>query len=221
MTVEIKCRKFLFIVVVMLIPGIIFGQADKDKDITLSKKDPYRLDQTFYFNKKIFFTAKTREVQVQSYFYMNTRNGLTGYDAGLAKQLGKDYFEKNEEKTRVGDKSQYDSEYYQGVDMNGGGMFVLMSDNAQRNAIDHEILRLKKQLTDKKVLSPSVSEKDKVTAKKESSCLQEKINLINQLLEDYRLIDSKYPENEQQRFIQKLQLMNTRLMPSLQTPCDK
>lgn len=419
------------VTIIFLIPGIVFGQPDKD--IPLNKKDPYRLDQTFYFNKKIFFTAKTREVQVQSYFYMNTKNGLTGYDIDLAKQLGKDYsdmnftiklddgnvflyqthrktneriariakkglgflpqyledanstqyfkdyFEKNGEKTLVGDKSQYNSEYYQGIDMSGGSMFVLMSDNtdfhmnpdnkmiitsffglgyiyfegttklitgwegddyiarieriedtnftfdgkpyktyqqkanveidkfeantkadfskekdqieqqeralrnrnisaenAQRNAIDHEILQLKKQLLDKKekltqkattkakqvskkegdyetfykksqelmagndmleimqlelkmeklkvekkLLNPNAAEKDKIEANAKINCMQQKLNLINQLLEEYRAIDNKYPDNEHQRFIQKMELMNTRLMPSLQMPCDK
>ena len=431
---EVRKLKIFLVVILHLFCGFVHGQTnDKEMLSAPDKKDPYRLDQAFYFNKKIFFTAKTSTVQVQSYFYMNTKNGLTGYDADLAKQLGrdysemdfivklddgnvflyqtrkrnnekiariareglgflpqyledanstqyfKDYFEKNDEKTRVGDKSQYDSEYYQGVDMNGGGMFVLMSDNtdfnmnpdnkmlitsffglgyiyiegstklitgwesddyvarieriedvnftfdgkryktyqqkanaeienvevhtkadfqreqeqleqeeraqrsrtvtpenAERKVIDDKILQLKKQLqskkenltykatgdakqvsgkegdfstmykksqelmagndmveimqlelsieklkADKKVLSPAVSEEDRITAKNESACLQTKINLVNQLLEEYRAIDNKYPENGQQRFVQKMQLMNTRLMPALQIPCDK
>ncbi|MDZ7604456.1 MAG: hypothetical protein U5K79_02480 [Cyclobacteriaceae bacterium] len=74
-------------------PDVTFPMGDKMELYNLkpADKSEYRLDQDFYFNKKIYFTAKTREVQLSSYFYLNTKNGMTGYDIDVAKQLGKDY----------------------------------------------------------------------------------------------------------------------------------
>lgn len=398
-------------------------------------KSEYRLDQEFYFNKKIYFTAKTREVQLTSYFYLNTKNGMTGYDIDVAKQLGKDYsnmdfaiklddgnifmyqrfsktnekiasivregpgflpkyledansveffkdyMERTGEKTTVGDKSQFLSVRYQSVNMEGGHMFALISDNAgfnmnpdnkllilsffglgyiwlegktklisgwesdgyvsrleriedtnyffdgkpyksyqqkadaeinkfevstkssfskekeqierqeqalnnrsasrssrpediQRQAIDREIVAIKKQILEKKeqltgsaaskasevskkkgdidtmnkkmhemlggndmleiwllesklekldgekkLLNPAASDKDKVAANHKVNCAQQRMNLIDQTLAEYQAIDSKYPEDEYQRFIQKLDIMNTQLMPAMQVLC--
>ena len=395
-----------------------------------SEKNPYRLDQTFYFNKKIYFTAKSPEVQLSSYFYLNTKTGATGYDIDIAKQLGKDYstmdfliklddgnnflysfhpktnekiarilregmgflpqylkdansveffkdyFEKTDSKTTVGDKSQYNSILHQSVNMDGGSMFVLISDNSdfnlnpdnkllilgyfgigyifiegstklitgwesdsyisrleyiedtnftfdgkpyktyqekaneelvkfntnskvgfekekeqqdarerqlnsrmpssepQRDRLDREILDIKKQITSKKesltskasskakevskkqgdidsmnknmyetmgsndileifqlefkleelkaskkLLAPGLKEKDRTNAQIQLNCAKKRQTLINRILGEYKSIDDKYPENEQQRFIQKMNLMNTQLMPVLQEPC--
>jgi hypothetical protein len=418
-------------------PEVIPPMGDKIKlfGVKPAEKSEYRLDQDFYFNKKIYFTAKTREVQLSSYFYLNTKNGMTGYDIDVARQLGKDYtnmefaiklddgnifmyqrypktnekiasivregpgflpqyledatsveyfkdyMERTGEKTTVGDKSQYISVRYQGVNMEGGHMFALMSDNAgfnmnpdnkllilsffglgyiwfegktklitgwesddyvarleriedtnfffdgkpyksfqqkadaeinkfevstksgfskekeqierqeqalnnrsaarssrpedvQRQAIDREIVAIKKQILEKKeqltgsaaskasevskkqgdidvtnkklhefmggndlleimmlesklekldgekkLLNPAASEKDKVAANQKVNCAQQRMNLIDQIYIEYQAIDSKYPEDEYQRFIQKMNIMNTQLMPAMQTVC--
>ena len=418
-------------------PDLTFPMGDKMELYNLkpADKSEYRLDQEFYFNKKIYFTAKTREIQLTSYFYLNTKNGMTGYDIDVAKQLGKDYsnmdfaiklddgnifmyqrfsktnekiasivregpgflpqyledansveffkdyMERTGEKTTVGDKSQFLSVRYQGVNMEGGHMFALISDNAgfnmnpdnkllilsffglgyiwlegktklitgwesdgyvsrleriedtnyffdgkpyksyqqkadaeinkfevstkssfskekeqierqeqalnnrsasrssrpediQRQAIDREIVAIKKQILEKKeqltgsaaskasevskkqgdidtmnkkmhemlggndmleiwmleskldklngekkLLNPSASDKDKVAANHKVNCAQQRMNLIDQTLAEYQAIDSKYPEDEYQRFIQKMNIMNTRVMPALQVPC--
>ena len=63
------------------------------------------------------------------------------------------------------------------------------------------------------------SEKDKTVAHQKVNCAQQRINLINRIYADYQAIDNKYPEDEYQRFIQKMNIMNTRLMPALQVPC--
>ncbi|MDZ7604455.1 MAG: hypothetical protein U5K79_02475 [Cyclobacteriaceae bacterium] len=293
----------------------------------------------------------------------------------------KDYMEQTEEKTTVGDKSQFASSFYQGVNMEGGHMFALISDNAgfnmnpdnkllilsffglgyiwldgktklitgwesdeyvsrleriedtnfffdgkpyksyqlkadaeinkfevstkssfskekeqierqeqainnrsaarssrpedvQRQAIDREIVDIKKQILEKKeqltssavskasevskkqgdidvtnkklqefmggndmlviwllesklekldgekkLLNPAASDKDKVEANQKVNCAQQRMNLIDQTLAEYQAIDSKYPEDEYQRFIEKMNIMNTQLMPALQVPC--
>lgn len=418
-------------------PDVTFPMGDKMELYNLkpADKSEYRLDQEFYFNKKIYFTAKTPEVQLSSYFYMNTKNGMTGYDIDVAKQLGKDYsnmdfaiklddgnifmyqrfvktnekiasivregpgflpqyledandveffkdnMEQTGDKTTVGDKSQFVSSFYQGLNMEGGHMFALISDNAgfnlnpdnkllilsffglgyiwldgktklitgwesdgyvsrleriedtnfffdgkpyksyqqkadaeinkfevsikssfsnekeqierqeqainnrsagrssrpediQRQAIDREIVAIKKQILEKKeqftssaaskasevskkqgdidvtnkkmqelmggndmleiwlleskldklngekkLLSASASEKDKVEAQQKVNCAQQRINLINRIYADYLAIDNKYPEDEYQRFIEKMNIMNTQLMPAMQTVC--
>ena len=418
-------------------PDVTFPMGDKMELYNLkpADKSEYRLDQTFYFNKKIYFTAKTREVQLSSYFYLNTKNGMTGYDIDVAKQSGKDYtnmefaiklddgnvfmyqrypktnekiasilregpgflpqyledandvaffkdyMEQTGDKTTVGDKSQFLSSFYQGVNMEGGHMFALISDNAgfnmnpdnkllilsffglgyiwldgktklitgwesdgyvsrleriedtnfffdgkpyksyqqkadaeinkfevstksafskekeqierqeqalnnrtaarssrpedvQRQAIDREIITIKKQILEKKeqmtgtaaskasevskkqgdidvtnkklqefmggndlieiwllesklekldgekkLLNPAASEKDKVAANQKVNCAQQRMNLIDQIYIEYQAIDSKYPEDEYQRFIQKMNIMNTQLMPAMQTVC--
>ena len=63
------------------------------------------------------------------------------------------------------------------------------------------------------------SEKDKTVAHQKVNCAQQRMNLIDQTLEEYQAIDNKFPEDEYQRFIQKMNIMNTRLMPALQVPC--
>jgi len=164
------------------VPQGLKEKSDKDKfqlQVT-SLKSPFTLDQEFYFNKKFYFTAKTSEVQVDTYFYMNTKNGLIGIDKDLAEQLKqqkgseifnemdfsiqmetgefftystrqrtgdkiasitreilsylpdyldgvtepqffKDYMERDGNKTYVGDKSQFPSESFQGVNLEEGG----------------------------------------------------------------------------------------------------
>ncbi len=418
-------------------PEVIPPMGDKIKlfGVKPAEKSEYRLDQDFYFNKKIYFTAKTREVQIASFFYVNTKNGMTGYDIDVAKQLGKDYtnmdfaiklddgnifmyqrypktnekiasivregpgflpqyledandveffkdyLERTDVKTTVGDKSQFLSSFYQGVNMEGGHMFALMSDNAgfnmnpnnkllilsffglgyiwfegktklitgwesdgyvsrleriedtnfffdgkpyksyqqkadaeinkfevstkssfskekeqierqeqainnrsagrssrpedvQRQAIDREIVAIKKQILEKneqltgsasskasdvsnkqgdidvsnkklhefmggndmleiwllqsklekldgekELLNPAASDKDKVAANQKVKCARQRINLINRIYADYQAIDNKYPEDEYQRFIQKMNIMNTQLIPAMQTVC--
>ncbi len=164
------------------IPSGFREKEDKDKFQLqeTSLKSPFTLDQEFYFNKKFYFTAKTSEVQVDSYFYMNTKNGLIGIDKDIAEQLKqqkgselfnemdfsirmetgefftymtrqrtgdkiasitreilsylpdyldgvsepeffKDYMERDGNKTYVGDKSQFPSESFQGVNLGEGG----------------------------------------------------------------------------------------------------
>jgi|GEM_PF-4372232 len=411
----------------------------KDKkemiDLKPPEKSEYRLDQDFYFNKKIYFTAKTREVQLSSYFYMNTKNGMTAYDIDVAKQIGKDYtnmdfaiklddgnifmyqrypktneriasivreglgflpqyledandvefFKLNMEytgdKAVAGDKSQFASKIYQGVNMEGGHMFALVSDNAgfnmnpdnkllilsffglgyiwldgitklitgwesgnyvarleriedtnfffdgkpyksfqqkadaeinkmeasvksafdkekeqldrqeqsinnrrsarsshpedtRRQAIDREIVAIRQQLLEKKkqlsgsvassasevsknegnidisnkklhelmggndmleiwmleskvemlegektLLNPSASEKDKRRANQKVNCAERRLHLINGIYKEYLAIDNKFPDDEYQRFIQKMNMMNLQLIPALQTVC--
>jgi hypothetical protein len=157
-------------------------KSDKDKFLIqeISLKSPYTLDQEFFFNKKFYFTAKTSEVQVDSYFLMNTKNGLIAIDKDIAEQLKeqkgsalfnemdfsvrmetgefftystrqrtgdkissitremlsylpdyldevsepeffKEYMERDGNKTYVGDKSQFPSESFQGVNLGEGG----------------------------------------------------------------------------------------------------
>lgn len=157
-------------------------KSDKDKFLLqeISLKSPYTLDQEFFFNKKFYFTAKTSEVQVDSYFLMNTKNGLIAIDKDIAEQLKqqkgsalfnemdfsvrmetgefftystrqrtgdkissitremlsylpdyldevsepeffKEYMERDGNKTYVGDKSQFPSESFQGVNLGEGG----------------------------------------------------------------------------------------------------
>lgn len=157
-------------------------KSDKDKFLLpeISPKSPFTLDQEFFFNKKFYFTAKTSEVQVDSYFLMNTKNGLIAIDKDIAEQLKrqkgselfnemdfsirmetgefftystrqrtgdkissitremlsylpdyldevsepeffKDYMERDGNKTYVGDKSQFPSESFQGVNLGEGG----------------------------------------------------------------------------------------------------
>jgi hypothetical protein len=157
-------------------------KSDKDKFLIqeISLKSPFTLDQEFFFNKKFYFTAKTSEVQVDSYFLMNTKNGLIAIDKDIAEQLKeqkgsalfnemdfsvrmetgefftystrqrtgdkissitremlsylpdyldevsepeffKDYMERDGNKTYVGDKSQFPSESFQGVNLGEGG----------------------------------------------------------------------------------------------------
>nr|WP_287938833.1 hypothetical protein [Algoriphagus sp.] len=157
-------------------------KSDKDKFLIqeISLKSPFTLDQEFFFNKKFYFTAKTSEVQVDSYFLMNTKNGLIAIDKDIAEQLKeqkgsalfnemdfsvrmetgefftystrqrtgdkissitremlsylpdyldevsepeffKEYMERDGNKTYVGDKSQFPSESFQGVNLGEGG----------------------------------------------------------------------------------------------------
>ncbi len=157
-------------------------KSDKDKFLLqeISLKSPYTLDQEFFFNKKFYFTAKTSEVQVDSYFLMNTKNGLIAIDKDIAEQLKqqkgsalfnemdfsvrmetgefftystrqrtgdkissitremlsylpdyldevsepeffKEYMERDGNKTYVGEKSQFPSESFQGVNLGEGG----------------------------------------------------------------------------------------------------
>ena len=418
-------------------PDSTFLMGDKMELYILkpADKSEYRLDQDFYFNKKIYFTAKTREVQLSSYFYMNTKNGMTGYDIDVAKQLGKDYtnmdfaiklddgnifmyqrypktneriasivregpgflpqyledandvefFKLNMEytgdKAVAGDKNQFASKIYQGVNMEGGHMFALVSDNAgfnmnpdnkllilsffglgyiwldgttklitgwesdnyvarleriedtnfffdgkpyksfqqkadaeinkfevstkssfskekeqldrqeqainnrqssrssqpevaRRQAIDREIVDIRKQILEKKeqltgsaaskasevskkqgdldvankklhelmggndmleiwmleskvemlegektLLNPAASEKDKRGAHQKVNCAERRLHLINGIYKEYLAIDNKFPDDEYQRFIQKMNIMNTQLIPALQTVC--
>ncbi|GAB2489763.1 MAG: hypothetical protein EP311_07875 [Cytophagales bacterium] len=173
------------------VPQGLKEKSDKDKFQLqeISLKSPFTLDQEFFFNKKFYFTAKTSEIQVNSYFYMNTKNGLFGMDKDLAEQLKrqkgselfnemdfaveletgefftystrqrtgdkiamitwemlsylpdylegvtepqffKDYMERDGNKTYVGDKSQFPSESFQGVNLEEGGhMLVWFSKN--------------------------------------------------------------------------------------------
>ncbi|MHA7129029.1 zinc ribbon domain-containing protein [Algoriphagus namhaensis] len=164
------------------VPQGLKEKSDKDKFQFLesSLKSPYTLTQEFFFNKKFYFTAKTSEIQVDSYFYLNTKNGLFGIDKDLAEQLRqqkgselfnemdfaielesgefftyttrqrtgdqiamitykvlsylpdylegisepeffKDFMERDGNKTYVGDKSQFPSESFQGVNLEVGG----------------------------------------------------------------------------------------------------
>lgn len=164
------------------VPQGLKEKSDKDKFLLqeISPKSPFTLDQEFFFNKKFYFTAKTSEVQVDSYFLMNTKNGLIAIDKDIAEQLKrqkgselfnemdfsirmetgefftystrqrtgdkissitremlsylpdyldevsepeffKDYMERDGNKTYVGDKSQFPSESFQGVNLGEGG----------------------------------------------------------------------------------------------------
>ncbi|WP_111670307.1 cell envelope integrity protein TolA [Algoriphagus litoralis] len=164
------------------VPQGLKEKEDKDKFQLqeISLKSPFTLDHEFHFNKKFYFTAKTSEVQVNSYFYLNTKNGLFGIDKDLAEQLKqlkgsdlfnemdfaieletgefftyttrqrtadkiamityemlsylpdylegisepeffKDYMERDGNKTYVGDKSQFPSESFQGVNLEASG----------------------------------------------------------------------------------------------------
>lgn len=164
------------------VPQGLREKSDKDKFQLqeTSLKSPFTLAQEFYFNKKFYFTAKTSEIQVETYFFMNTKNGLIGIDKDLAEQLKqqkgseifnemdfsirmeagefftystrqrtgdkiasitqeilsylpdyldgvsepeffKDYMERDGNKTYVGDKSQFPSESFQGVNLEEGG----------------------------------------------------------------------------------------------------
>ena len=58
---------------------------------TLPEKQPRRPDESFYFNKKLFFSAKTSAYQATSYFYLNTKTGDTAVDATLGRQLGREF----------------------------------------------------------------------------------------------------------------------------------
>ncbi len=80
---------------------------------------------------------------------------------------------------------------------------------------------MEKLKEEKKLLSPGITDKDKIEANIKINCMQQKLDLVNHMLEEFVAIDNKYPENENQRFIQKMQLMNTNQMASLQMPCDK
>lgn len=173
------------------IPQGFKEKSDKDKFQLqeISLKSPFTLDDEFYFNKKFYFTAKTSEVQVDSYFFMNTKTGQSAFDKDVAEQLRtqfgseifneldfaicqetkefftyttrqrsrdkissitrellsylpdylddvtepeflKDYMERDGNKTYVGDKSQFPSESFQGVDLSEGGhMLVWLSKN--------------------------------------------------------------------------------------------
>lgn len=73
----------------------LFPIADKDEIFGLERnlKDPNRLDQEFYFNKQIFFTAKLDSKVISSYFYLNTK---TGYS-----MLDKDFFYKAEPASKI------------------------------------------------------------------------------------------------------------------------
>lgn len=73
----------------------LFPLADKDEIFGLSRdgKNPYQLDQEFYFNKQIFFTAKLNDKVISSYFYLNTK---TGYSL-----LDKDFFYKVDPTSKI------------------------------------------------------------------------------------------------------------------------
>ena len=164
------------------VPQGLKEKSDKDKFQLqeISLKSPFTLDQEFFFNKKFYFTAKSSEVQINSYFFLNTKNGQFAVDKDVAEQLKrqkgseifneldfsihlesgeyftyttrqrtgdkiasitqelfsflpdyledveapeffKDYMERDGNKTYVGDKSQFPSESFQGVDLEGGG----------------------------------------------------------------------------------------------------
>lgn len=173
------------------VPQGLKEKEDKDKFQLqeISLKSPFTLDDEFYFNKKFYFTAKTSEVQVNSYFYMNTKTGQSAFDKDVADQLRsqlgsevftdldfairqetgefftyatsrifdakvssinrevlsylpdyleeatesqflKDYMERDGNKTYIGDKSQFPSESFQGVNLSGGGhMLAWLSRN--------------------------------------------------------------------------------------------
>ena len=86
-----------------------------------------------------------------------------------------------------------------------------------------EIMMLESKLEkldgEKKLLNPAASEKDKIIANQKVNCAQQRINLINRIYADYLAIDNKYPEDEYQRFIEKMNIMNTQLIPAMQTVC--
>ncbi len=82
-------------------------------------------------------------------------------------------------------------------------------------------MKMEKLKEERKLLSPGITDKDKIEANTKINCMQQKLDLVNHILEEFVAIDNKYTENENQRFIQKMQLMNTNQMPSLQMPCDK
>ncbi|GMQ24392.1 hypothetical protein Aoki45_10740 [Algoriphagus sp. oki45] len=164
------------------VPQGLKEKSDKDKFQLLetSLKSPFTLDQEFFFNKKFYFTAKSSEVQINSYFFLNTKNGQFAVDKDVAEHLKrqkgseifneldfsihlesgeyftyttrqrtgdkiasitqelfsflpdyledveapeffKDFMERDGNKTYVGDKSQFPSESFQGVDLEGGG----------------------------------------------------------------------------------------------------
>ncbi|MGV3768221.1 MAG: hypothetical protein ACO1NW_18965 [Chitinophagaceae bacterium] len=103
-------RLLLLFITVIICASVSFAQADPDSlsdadrerlfaladkwemyGVDSTKKNPFQLKQTFNFNKKIYFTAKTSEVNISSYFYLSTKTGLTGYDKDVAKQMGKAY----------------------------------------------------------------------------------------------------------------------------------
>jgi hypothetical protein len=191
--------RLLFFIIAFQVVNSTFAQVpagfrekqDKDKFQLqeTSLKSPFTLDQEFFFNKKFYFTAKTSEVQVNSYFFMNTKTGQTAFDKDVADQLRrqmglaiftdmdfairqetgefftystssifdakvasitreilsylpdfledvtepqflKDYMERDGNKTYVGDKSQFASESFQGVNLSEGGhMLAWLSKN--------------------------------------------------------------------------------------------
>ena len=73
--------------------GTLPSDDDKPKfeKPTVPEKQPRRPDESFYFNKKFYFSAKTSSYQATSYFYLNTKTGDTAVDASLGRQLGREF----------------------------------------------------------------------------------------------------------------------------------
>ncbi len=62
---------------------------------------------------------------------------------------------------------------------------------------------MEKLKEEKKLLSPGITDKEKIEANTKINCIQQKLDLVNHMLEEFVAIDNKYTENENQRFIQK------------------
>lgn len=68
----------------------LFPLADKDELFGLERntKNPDRLDQEYFFNKKIHFQLKWNSYVHTGYFYINTKTGVSLMDKNFFHQLG-------------------------------------------------------------------------------------------------------------------------------------